>query len=122
MIVYKVIREDIFSKYINLSDLKEGDILYYNYYLKNKKVIYKHLNFFQTIKEIFNSSKDLKLIVDSRYAKGVTNKDIVFLKESYNNNLVGRTIRIKKSLPFTPSILIGFILLNIFGDIIWIIL
>jgi len=122
LVIYKVIREDIFSKYINLSSLKEGDILYYNYYLKNKKVIYKHLNFFQTIKEIFNSSKDLKLVVDSRYAKGVTNKDIAFLKESYNNNLIGRSIKIKKTLPFTPSILIGFILLNIFGDIIWIIL
>ncbi|HPC10461.1 MAG TPA: hypothetical protein PLN85_05275, partial [archaeon] len=64
--------------------------------------------------------KNLK--IDSNKAKGLSEQDITLLKQWYKNNLIEDKIKIKKTIAFTPSVMIAYVLLNIFGDFIWIIL
>ena len=115
---YKIISSKIltFSKKIN--DLKEGDVVLNNYYLVNKKVIEKKLSFINYLKEYTSKQKSNKLIIDSRKVGGLLPEDITFLKSSYKHNLE-KEIVLKKTIPFTPSVLVAYILLNILGDFIW---
>ena len=62
------------------------------------------------------------LKIDSRKSSGILQTDIMFLKDSYNHNLIEKRIKLKKTIPFVPSILIAYIILNIIGDVFWFII
>jgi preflagellin peptidase FlaK len=57
-----------------------------------------------------------KLLVSSM-AAGLTEKDIDLLKELKNKNKLVDVFRIKKGVPFAPSILIGLLISLFIGDI-----
>jgi hypothetical protein len=118
---YKFTKEKIFVEESKITDLKEGDVTYYNYYLINKKIVYKKSTFFSAIKELLMGTYSKDQIIDSRKAGGLNKKEVTFLNDSYNNKLISNTIKLKITLAFTPSVLIAYILLNIFGDVIWLI-
>jgi len=122
MMLYKFIKEKVLVEEHNISDLKEGDVPYYNYYLIDKKVIFKKSRFFSAIKEMINGTYSQNQMIDSRKAGGLNNKEVTFLKGSYKNKLIGNTIKLKVTIAFTPAVLIAYVLLNIFGDVIWIVI
>ena len=120
--VYKIIKEKILSETKKVSNIKEGDVPYYNYYLVNKKVKVTNTSLLKAISNMLSGKYYKNLKIDSRKAGGFTNKDIRFLNGSYKDNLIGNTIKLKKTIPFAPAVLLGYILLNIIGDLIWIII
>lgn len=115
LIIYlKYIKDKVFIEKKKIKELKEGDLLVYSYYYKNKKLILKKYNFMEKIKAMVSGEyyKDLK--VDSGKAKGLSRKDITFLKDMYNNRLIGNAIYLKKTIAFTPATLLAYMLLIIF--------
>jgi len=119
--LYKFTKEKILVEERNVIDLKEGDVPLYNYYLIDKKVVYKKSTFFSAIRDMLGGVYYKDQIIDSRKAGGLNHKEVTFLNDSYNNKLISKTIKLKVTIAFTPAVLIAYILLNIFGDIIWLI-
>ena len=106
-----------------ISDLKEGMIPAYNMYEKADEVYIDNKGFFDKIKESlkkgdptsFMASKG-KLLISSM-AAGLTKEDINLLKDLYSENKVDSKIKIKRGVPFAPSILIGLLISLFIGDL-----
>lgn len=105
---------------VKIKDLKEGMIPTKTLYYEKGKV--KEHNF--TIKGIFEEAKKNKLnalkpkniIISSTKARGLIESEIKELKKLLKAKKIGETIKIKDSMPFVPTMLIGYILCIILGD------
>ena len=60
-----------------------------------------------------------KVIVSQRSAAGASLNQIKELKKYVNKNKLGNHILVKRSAPFAPAILIGYLALNLVGDLLW---
>ncbi|HNR26393.1 MAG TPA: A24 family peptidase C-terminal domain-containing protein [Methanobacteriaceae archaeon] len=107
--------------------LEEGMILAYKLYQTNGEVEWDEKGFFTKIKETF-AKKDLTLIsrppgklVISSLAAGLTKDDIKLLKKLRKEGKIKEEVRIKRGVPFAPSILIGLLLSLFIGDLAFII-
>jgi preflagellin peptidase FlaK len=107
--------------------LEEGMILAYKLYQTNDEVEWDEKGFFTKIKETF-AKKDLTLIsrppgklVISSLAAGLTRDDIKLLKKLRKEGKIKEEVRIKRGVPFAPSILIGLLLSLFIGDLAFII-
>lgn len=107
--------------------LEEGMILAYKLYQTNDEVEWDEKGFFTKIKETF-AKKDLTLIsrppgklVISSLAAGLTKDDIKLLKKLRKEGKIKEEVRIKRGVPFAPSILIGLLLSLFIGDLAFII-
>jgi archaeal preflagellin peptidase FlaK len=118
--IYKIISTRILSKKIKLKNLKEGDVLINNYYKIENKIVEKKITFIGYLKKIINNTYYKNLMIDSRKVRGVSKQDITFLKRTYNN--LDKEVIVKKTIPFTPSVMLAYILLNLIGDFIWFLL
>ncbi|MDD3178394.1 MAG: A24 family peptidase [Candidatus ainarchaeum sp.] len=122
LVLYTIIRNKIFTYTKSVDKLKEGDLLYYNYYFINNMVYTKKYNFIKYIFDILKNNYYINLKIDSRHSAGILKSDIIFLNDSYNHNLIEKEIKLKKTVPFIPSVLIAYIILNIIGDVFWFII
>lgn len=109
--IYKVVKEKILIEEKKISNLKEGDLPVYNYYYKNKKLTLIKPTTFTKIKMLVTGTYYLNLKIDSSKSCGLVNKDILFLKTMYKNNLISNKIYLRKTLAFVPAVLLGYILL-----------
>lgn len=107
--------------------LKEGMILAHKLYQKNDELQWDEKSFFSKIKETF-AKKDLTLInrppgklVISSLAAGLTEDDIKLLKKLRKEGKIKDEVRVKRGVPFAPSILIGLIISLFIGDLAFII-
>jgi preflagellin peptidase FlaK len=106
-----------------ISELKEGMIPAYSIFEKDNKVYVDDQSFMTRVRNalktgnvsLINPPKG-KLLVSSM-AAGLTEKDIDLLKELKNKNKLVDVFRIKKGVPFAPSILIGLLISLFIGDI-----
>ena len=106
-----------------ISELKEGMIPAYSVFEKDNKVYVDDQSFITRVRKAFktgdvsqiNPPKG-KLLVSSM-AAGLTEKDIDLLKELINKNKMVDVFRIKKGVPFAPSILIGLLISLFIGDL-----
>ncbi len=106
-----------------ISDLKEGMIPAYNIYEKADEVYVDNKGFFDKIKESlekgdptsFTAPKG-KLLISSM-AAGLTKEDIVILKKLSEENKIDNKLKIKRGVPFAPSILIGLLISLFIGDL-----
>ena len=95
----------------------------YSVFEKDDKVYVDDQSFISRVKNalktgdvtLINPPKG-KLLVSSM-AAGLTEKDINILKELKNKNRLADIFRIKKGVPFAPSILIGLLISLFIGDI-----
>ena len=71
------------------------------------------------IYQLLNPPRD-KLLVSSM-AAGLTEEDIKLLKELRDKNKISDEFRIKKGVPFAPSILIGLLISLLLGDLAFIV-
>ena len=106
-----------------MSELKEGMIPAYSIFEKDNKVYVDDKSFITRVKNAINTG-DVTLInppkgklLVSSMAAGLTEKDIEVLKELKNKNKLADVFRIKKGIPFAPSILIGLLISLFIGDI-----
>lgn len=106
-----------------ISDLKEGMIPAYNIYEKADEVYVDNKGFFDKIKESlekgdpksFTAPKG-KLLISSM-AAGLTEDDITLLKKLSEENKIENKLKIKRGVPFAPSILIGLLISLFIGDL-----
>ena len=68
------------------------------------------------IKELFAKKDE---IISARKARGLTIEEVKEVKALAKKGLIGKMIPIKESMPFVPTMLLGYILCLIIGDYIW---
>ncbi|MCX8189615.1 MAG: prepilin peptidase [Candidatus Diapherotrites archaeon] len=107
-----------------ITELKEGDIVGETIKLVNGKAVReKHFNIGMLINYMAMKKTEMakveKEIVSPLNARGVTDEEINELKKLVSKNKLEDSILVKESVPMVPAILFAYILLNIFGDIIW---
>ena len=107
---------------VNIEDLKEGMISAYNIY-DNGEIYVDNKGFLDKIKESIKrenntsfSGHNGKLLI-SNMAAGLSKKDIEVLKKLYNEDKVSNEFKIKKGVPFAPSIFIGLLISIFIGDL-----
>lgn len=106
-----------------IGDLKEGMIPAYNMYQKDGEVYIDNRGFFDKIKESIKKGDTAglqepkgKLLVSSM-AAGLSKEDIELLKKLYADNKISEKFKIKKGIPFAPSIFIGLLISLFIGDL-----
>lgn len=113
---------------IKINDLKEGMIPQKSLIKKGKKIIEvdglsinKIINYTlnKRINEIISEKDE---IISANKARGLTLEEIKLLKKLSKQKIIRKTINIKESMPFVPTMLISYILCLIFGDFLIIIL
>ncbi|CDG65275.1 putative protein MTH_421 [Methanobacterium sp. MB1] len=113
---------------VPLDKLREGMIPAYNVYQQDDDEIFvDDKSFTQKLKESFKN-KDPSLITTPQgkrlvgtLAAGLTDKDIDLLKKLNQEDKIPDEFRIKKGVPFAPSIFIGLIISLFIGDLVRII-
>lgn len=114
----------ILTKKIKISELQEGDIPAEFIRIINGKVvrekgfnIKKLINYLAQNKK--SNAKQGVEIVSPLKARGVVEEEIKKLRELVNKKKLEDFIYIKESMPMVPAILVAYIVLNILGDILW---
>jgi archaeal preflagellin peptidase FlaK len=106
-----------------VSNLKEGMIPAYKLYLTDNEIFVDDKSFFQKIKKAIKTA-DLSLVtapkgklVVGSLAAGLTKEDIELLQKLAKEGKISNEFRVKKGIPFAPSILIGLIISLFVGDL-----
>ncbi len=122
-------RSDALRQKVKISQLQEGMIPAITLVEKNGKIeewqapsiksILNHLknNNVVTLKEIISPGE--KTVISSNHADGLSNEQIARLKGLSEKGLIRDTISVKESTAFVPAILLGYIILQAIGDILW---
>jgi archaeal preflagellin peptidase FlaK len=108
---------------LEVQDLKEGMIPAYSMYQLDDAIYFDDKSFFNKFKEILKSgdvSKAVapkgKLLIGSM-AAGLTDDDVKLLKDLLDKDRIDYRFRIKKGVPFAPSIFIGLVISLFVGDL-----
>jgi len=59
------------------------------------------------------------MVVSSLAARGVTDEEMALLKGAVERKEIEDAITIKLSAPFVPAVLIGYLALQLVGDLVW---
>jgi preflagellin peptidase FlaK len=108
------------------ADLKEGMIMAYGLYEKDENVYFDSEGMISKFKKA-SKTGELSLVTAPKgkmilgtLAAGLSEKDIELLKGLVNENKIEDKIRIKRGVPFAPSILIGLLISLFIGDLAYI--
>ncbi|BDZ71199.1 hypothetical protein GCM10025861_17160 [Methanobacterium petrolearium] len=106
-----------------LEELSEGMIPAHNVYKRDDEVYVDDKSFISKIKEAFKT-RDLNIITAppgkrlvGTLAAGLTSDDIKLLKKLRDEGKISDKFRVKKGVPFAPSIFIGLLISLFIGDI-----
>lgn len=120
-------KKQVLQKQVKPSKLKEGDIIAEsvvkekNHYCIQKPLpltlIIKYLKT-NKLKQLLASRKKAIVIVNGGKAAGITIEELKVLKKLERQGVVGK-LTVKLSVPFVPAVLIAFIVLNLIGDVFW---
>ncbi|HTX61714.1 MAG TPA: A24 family peptidase C-terminal domain-containing protein, partial [Methanobacterium sp.] len=123
----KVSKEALQDDY-KIDKLEEGMIPAYNMYQNGDEIYFDKKSFLQKIREALStgdmsqiSTPPGKLLV-STLAAGLRDEDIELLKKLSQEGKIEDAFRVKKGVPFAPSILIGLIISLFIGDMAMILL
>jgi preflagellin peptidase FlaK len=107
-----------------ISELERGMISAYNLYQKGDEIYYDDKGFFDKIREAIKTG-DLFLVTAPKgkllvgtLAAGLEDKDIELLKKLSHEGKISDTFKVKKGVPFAPSILIGLLISLLVGDLV----
>ncbi|MBM4241330.1 MAG: hypothetical protein FJ150_06700 [Euryarchaeota archaeon] len=110
-----------------IKDLKEGMIPAYNMYKIDDEIYFDDKGFFQKAKEAIKRGNLTsmgvpkgKLLIGSM-AAGLTNEDLKLLENLLKTGKINDRFKIKKGVPFAPSIFIGLVISIFIGDLAFII-
>ncbi|MDD3754579.1 MAG: A24 family peptidase C-terminal domain-containing protein, partial [Methanobacterium sp.] len=106
-----------------LEELSEGMIPAYNLYQRDDKVYVDNKSFVDKITEAIKT-KDISLITTpmgknliTNLAAGLTPDDIELLKKLHNKGKISNKFKVKRGVPFAPSIFIGLLISLFIGDL-----
>ena len=115
-----IISRFVFTKRVSIPELKEGMIPAEFVFVKGDKVrVEKVFNIKKAFNYIVNPPKNA--VANPFLARGLSDEEIGVLKELYEKGKLG-SIAVKDSVPAVPAITISYIMLAVFGDILWIFL
>ena len=110
------IKNSTFDQLIPVNDLREGMIVN-NYYFNDESIC-------DLIKKengnlrVYKTNEDgYKYYFKSQSAGGITEMEMWLLKIMYGQGIISKDISVKRSFPFTPSILLGLIIAVFYGDL-----
>lgn len=104
------------NKTVMVKDLKEGMIV--NKYSFNDEHICELIKESEGNLKVYDSPDDnYKYYFKSKSAGGLTDKDVTLLKLLCLQKFIAKSVCVKISFPFTPSILVGLIIALSFGDL-----
>ncbi len=122
ILLTKVSKEALQDDY-KINQLEEGMIPAYNLYQRDGEVYYDDKSFYQKIMEAIStgdisriSAPRGKLLVGT-LAAGLKDEDIELLKKLYQEDKISDAFKVKKGVPFAPSILIGLLISLLIGDL-----
>ncbi len=115
-----------------ISQLKEGDILAYPLINDDEEITELKYSFFTELKKALKSRnmallrsllktrKDLynKIIINNNLACGLTKGEIYTIQKGFSEE----AIELKQSVPLVPAIFLAFIVMFVFGDLLWLLL
>ena len=111
---------------IPLDELHEGMIPAYNLYQRDDEVFVDDMSFTDKMKESFKT-RDISMLTTTpgkrligTLAAGLSKDDIQLLKQLHHEGKISSKFRVKKGVPFAPSILIGLIISLFIGDLAYI--
>ncbi|MBP2045235.1 A24 family peptidase C-terminal domain-containing protein [Methanobacterium aggregans] len=110
-----------------ISELQDGMIPAYNMYELDGEIQIDDKGFFTKFKEAIKTGDVSKLsgprgkLVVGSMAAGLQDKDIEHLKNIFKEGKIENNLRIKRGVPFAPSILIGLLISLFIGDLAFII-
>lgn len=109
-----------------LKELKEGMIPAYTLYQRDDKFYVDDKSFTDKIKDSFKT-RDLSILTAppgkrlvGTLAAGLSTEDIQLLKQLHHEGKISSKFRVKKGVPFAPSILIGLLISLFIGDLAYI--
>ena len=118
----KVSKEALQDDY-KINELKEGMIPAHNLYQSGDKIYYDDKSLFEKIKEAIKTGDISKIstpkgkLLISTLAAGLKEKDIELLNKLFREDKIPDTFKVKKGVPFAPSILIGLVISLLIGDL-----
>jgi len=121
LVLHRNIKARLLRQATLISKLHVGDVLVNNYYYSKNKIVVVENTFFNMINQLLKGTYYKNLRIDASRASGLEKNDITFLKRMYKNRLIGKKIDIKMTIPFTPSVLIGYLFLALIGGLLCVI-
>jgi len=121
--------KSLLNKQKKITELKEGEIVAETIAIKKGKIerlqgiqIGKVINYLKTnnlqaLKEMLQPSG--KIVCSHRRAAGLEESEIKELNGLVKKGLLEDKIETKQSTAFVPAVLIAYVALNVFGDLIW---
>jgi len=130
VIIYGIIKlmfslRPLLSTKIDINKIEEGMIPGVSLMWQGKKVVeVKPLSISNIIKyakeqKINKIFEEKHLIVSATKARGFNEEELKEIKMLAKKGLIPKKIMIKESMPFVPTMLIGYLLAVIFGDFLW---
>jgi len=120
----KVLRRDVL-----VENLEEGEIPSKTIVARKGKIaILEEFSIGKLIKHLMNNNLEVfnqaskpeeRVVVSSTSAAGLTEEQLKELKELAKKGLIAKKIEVKETAPFVPAILIGYLLLQLVGDVLW---
>ncbi len=123
----KVLREEVLIEKVRVEDLREWDILGETIYVKDGEVIRDREGIFERLKKAVLKG-DFEIlrqphgdVIASPSAEGLTKEQIETLRQLVNQGKLENSFLRKKSMPFAPSLFLGFLVAAFWGDLfLWI--
>ncbi|HSO25834.1 MAG TPA: A24 family peptidase C-terminal domain-containing protein, partial [Methanobacteriaceae archaeon] len=120
------VNRDALQDDVKIENLKEGMIMAYGLYEKDDEVYFDTEGMISKFKKAAKNgdvssitAPKGKLLVGT-LAAGLTHKDIGLFKELLSEKKLKDTIRVKRGVPFAPSIFIGLLISLFIGDLAYI--
>lgn len=130
--LYSVSRKYALRETVKVRDLAEGMIPAKSVYLvKGKARVFDGLDMKKVLKHLIHREigKALEavrpqgeLVVSSSRAAGMDKGEVKKLKELSGKGLLPKTMEVKKSNAFVPAMILGYVIVNVCGDVIWLLL
>ncbi len=123
--VVKVLRKKALVEEVPVEELREWDILGETIYINGDDIVRDRRDFFEVLKEAVLSGNLKALsgtqrdVIASPSAEGLSGEQIEKLKEFVREGKLENRFLRKKSMPFAPSIFLGFLISALWGDIFW---
>lgn len=114
--------KELFRSQKPVSKLEEGDIVGVTIVERNHEIEVLPDSGLQTLINNLrtqNYPADQRTVASSLRAGGLEKSEIEELQKLASENKIPNTLPVKESTPFVPAVLIGFVILNLIGDIAW---
>ncbi|MBN2127215.1 MAG: prepilin peptidase [Candidatus Diapherotrites archaeon] len=126
---FLVSRKYLFTKEKKITELTEGEIIGETIILQENEVkripgieIKRIINYLKNnkVKELLSELKpEGKIIASSMKAAGITEEGLKELKKLVEEKKIENKITVKSSAPLIPAVLLGYLIAQTTGDILW---